>query len=186
MDQAAPEDQDVPGRERKRGTHPAADGVDRLPAGGHPQGRRGAQGQPVGDPHRATHGPVPARAAGARPMATTATPTSRLRRPSTGAVCMSHAACHCHSVYQPLGLSSLTVRAEPVEASHLHSHALRQAQGERKFHRGRPFVFVSPDQFIPDTSARRRESRPWPSVATARHAGHCSLLDSRLRGNDES
>ena len=114
-------------------------------------------------------------------MATTATPTSRLRRPSTGAVCMSHAACHCHSVYQPLGLSSLTVRAEPVEASHLHSHALRQAQGERKFHRGRPFVFVSPDQFIPDTSARRRGSRSAVCPALWAVAMLGLDLDSRLR-----
>ena len=98
---------------------------------------------------------------------------------------MSHAACHCHSVYQPLGLSSLTVRAEPVEASHLHSHALRQAQGERKFHRGRPFVFVSPDQFIPDTSARRRGSRSAVCPALWAVAMLGLGLDSRLRGNDE-
>jgi hypothetical protein len=44
---------------------------------------------------------------------------------------------------------------------------------------------AQPARFIADTSARRRESSPWPSAATARIAGQTALLDPRLRGDDE-
>lgn len=70
VDQAASEDQALSGRKRSCGTHPAADRVDRLSAGGHRASRRWLTRILVGVPDEPARQPVPAPENGKDPLPT--------------------------------------------------------------------------------------------------------------------